>query len=299
MTPLVAAMQRFEGQTFRDAGRTYDVSRLWELTAKNPTVKMSVAKLHKEVGKTWGHRPNKYGLDDVLANPKLYSKDYTRILRADLNYPILIHKGWIIADGVHRLGKAMLNKQRTILARLITKEQMRQAQIKGRAFASIKGPKFAQLEESLSSGEVRVANPVRERLDYLKETKKIARKASRKFADELISTQGEWKAMFRARWKGSASLWKSTPEYRAGSKVLLAILRQFQSDWTVSVQRRLTQLLYWMITYKPQDSAAKRKKELRNVAFNMYWMDDSIYVPKEQMKKSEVKRSKKMAKVLR
>jgi hypothetical protein len=56
----------------------------------------------------------KYSAKDVLNNPKKYSKDYNLIEKADLAYPIIMAHGFV--DGVHRLTKSYLQKEKQIKA---------------------------------------------------------------------------------------------------------------------------------------------------------------------------------------
>jgi disulfide oxidoreductase YuzD len=58
----------------------------------------------------------KYSPLDVLANPKKYKKDYVRIIKADLKYPIIVDSNYNIIDGVHRLTQVYMNKKQTIKA---------------------------------------------------------------------------------------------------------------------------------------------------------------------------------------
>jgi hypothetical protein len=51
-------------------------------------------------------------VNDVLKNPKKYNDEYDRIIKAKLNYPIIMDTKGNIYDGVHRYIKSkMLNKK--------------------------------------------------------------------------------------------------------------------------------------------------------------------------------------------
>lgn len=63
--------------------------------------------LHALEGKNWGDVESPISPIDVLKAPNNYSAEYSRITRADLKYPIIIHKGNVV-DGLHRLAKAKL-----------------------------------------------------------------------------------------------------------------------------------------------------------------------------------------------
>ena len=59
----------------------------------------------------WNTSHGYYNLspNQVILNPKLYKKEYNRVMMVDLKYPIdiMFNKGrWLILDGLHRLVKA-------------------------------------------------------------------------------------------------------------------------------------------------------------------------------------------------
>lgn len=72
--------------------------------------------------KGWGEPTKniKFSAQDVLDNPKKYEKDYKKILKAQLKYPIItiINKNnkMHIVDGVHRLAKAYIQHKKYINA---------------------------------------------------------------------------------------------------------------------------------------------------------------------------------------
>ena len=79
--------------------------------------------LHVLEYKGWGN-PEKniyYSALDVINNPgrKKYKHEIDRIKNADLKYPIILHKNYIV-DGVHRLSKAFLDGKKTIKAYVFT-----------------------------------------------------------------------------------------------------------------------------------------------------------------------------------
>lgn len=75
--------------------------------------------------KGWGDPKKniKYSPNDVLNNPKKYKTDYSRIINADIKYPIIITND-IIVDGVHRLTKAQLLNKKYIKAHIFNDKQM-------------------------------------------------------------------------------------------------------------------------------------------------------------------------------
>ena len=114
-------------RTFSDNDKTYDVEKLWAITKDNKVDETSVKSLEKRLKDLcWGKKGSKYSAHDVLADKKKYKEDYKRILEADLEYPIMIHNGYIV-DGVHRLAKAYLDKIATIKTQKISRKQMSEA----------------------------------------------------------------------------------------------------------------------------------------------------------------------------
>lgn len=65
-----------------------------------------------------------WSVNDVLSDPKKYSRDYENMLKADLSYPIIAVQTpldtYLILDGNHRHGKAILQKKTTIKAYIFT-----------------------------------------------------------------------------------------------------------------------------------------------------------------------------------
>lgn len=78
-------------------------------------VKFNVSDLiHNLKFKGWADSKNgKYSPMDVLKHPGKYRKQMKRIHNADLNYPIIVYKNFII-DGAHRLSKSVLLGKKTI-----------------------------------------------------------------------------------------------------------------------------------------------------------------------------------------
>lgn len=70
--------------------------------------------------KGWGEMDT--SVNDVLKNPRKYSKDYAEILKADLKYPILLDSRYGILDGVHRYVKALGLGKKTIKAQIFDKK---------------------------------------------------------------------------------------------------------------------------------------------------------------------------------
>ena len=66
-------------------------------------------------------------ISELLKNLDSEPSHAKKINKADLTYPIDLYfykNEWIILDGVHRLAKALLLKNRTILVRRITEKNI-------------------------------------------------------------------------------------------------------------------------------------------------------------------------------
>lgn len=63
----------------------------------------------------WGDAKSKYSALDVVLQPTKHEQEWKRVETADLTFPILLTPGGGIADGMHRLTKAFLRGEETIL----------------------------------------------------------------------------------------------------------------------------------------------------------------------------------------
>ena len=85
---------------------------LKEYTHKLKSQNIKITKLHHEfINKDWYDKATKKYISGkmVLNNPHKYKKDYDRIKKADLRYPIVIYdKNYWIIDGRHRLAKSYM-----------------------------------------------------------------------------------------------------------------------------------------------------------------------------------------------
>lgn len=116
------------GHTFSDNGRTYDVEHLWKID--RPSQAVNPEKLLGKIGKVWGDRPNRYGWEDVLANPSKYPEEMARMKNADLRYPIIVRdRDGVVIDGIHRLLKARETGQ-PVTAIRVTSKDMQSALVK-------------------------------------------------------------------------------------------------------------------------------------------------------------------------
>ena len=80
---------------------------------KHPIVKINVAEFLPELKLI---RWNDMVLLDVLKDLKNHPTHYTRIMEADLSYPIFVRADNDLIDGAHRLCKAILTGKKTINA---------------------------------------------------------------------------------------------------------------------------------------------------------------------------------------
>ncbi len=117
--------------------RTYSVDLLFLYLKDHyvPVILFPVKKLLPELSsKSWSEGI-KFGPFDVIENEKKFKKDYKRILKADLRYPILYWhpkkmKHGFIVDGLHRLSKAyFIRHDKYIKVRELTDDIMKFAQI--------------------------------------------------------------------------------------------------------------------------------------------------------------------------
>lgn len=88
---------------FSDGDNSWEVYRLWEAAFGLPVEEVLVQDLLK-----WASD------GDPCQTPQERANEISRVLLADLNYPIILTpEGWI-ADGVHRLVKCLVEDRKTI-----------------------------------------------------------------------------------------------------------------------------------------------------------------------------------------
>jgi len=94
-------------RTYSTNGNTYDVYALWRLSKRLPEEKISITsdeiKNHRKT-KSWN---NGKSIDDVLKSKDDSDGHMDRINSAELKYPILGTPDGKIADGKHRIAKAV------------------------------------------------------------------------------------------------------------------------------------------------------------------------------------------------
>ena len=114
-----------------DGGNTYDISLLENLSKDLEIIDFPIDKLVKQLKEdVWSQGENKLSPIDVLKNKEKYKKDFKDIINCTLERPILIKESdLIIIDGFHRLCKAIIEKQKTIKAKLVNKELLDKSKI--------------------------------------------------------------------------------------------------------------------------------------------------------------------------
>ena len=121
----------------------YDVHALWRLTGKHPVLSLSRERIPDLLFDIicWDDASgNPITPRDVLVSegrsPGLRGH-WERILSADLSHPILVqcdahtHQPVDVLDGMHRLCKAWLTKQKAIMYRCVSKKDLRASEIAG------------------------------------------------------------------------------------------------------------------------------------------------------------------------
>lgn len=115
-------------QTFSDDSKIYSVDMMFAFLNlySYPVTEINVKDYtHNMEYDSWADKfGNKYSAKDVLKSPKKYKDEIKRIERADLSYPIIITPTNNIADGLHRLTKAVMEKREKINAYIFDKEIM-------------------------------------------------------------------------------------------------------------------------------------------------------------------------------
>ncbi len=117
----------------------YDVTKLWKITNKEETKRISITKLLHNLDKDYWTVITKNGKkkyvtpNQVLKNPKIAMLHYQAILDADLSYPLIIYKDnddLDILDGLHRLAKSVKLGRKTVKVKIATYKMLDYARIK-------------------------------------------------------------------------------------------------------------------------------------------------------------------------
>ena len=136
--------------TYTDNEHIYSVDLMFMYVKTITSIKINVQKLLPAL-KTldWGDiRPM-----DVIKNKTVSLNDYNRIIKADLRFPIIITSNYGILDGMHRLAKAYLNKNKYIRAYVIDNDTLKKMIISTKTRKSW-SPKDWDYYESLSSKDI-------------------------------------------------------------------------------------------------------------------------------------------------
>lgn len=122
---------------WRDHG-TYDVTKLWSQTKNAKIYKIRLREIrHNLDKKLWTIIKNskeKYITpNQVIKNPYVSPNDFCKIINANLSYPIIIHDNngdLDVLDGLHRLAKTVILKQKTINVKYATNNNLLKCIIK-------------------------------------------------------------------------------------------------------------------------------------------------------------------------
>jgi hypothetical protein len=120
-------------QTFSDDTGTYSVDMMFAYVNlfKPEPVAIRVDDFKRTLSfKGWDdERGRRFSANDVLRDPGKYPGDAKRIEEADLKYPVLVAKGFIV-DGVHRLAKATRQGRENLKAHVFDRGTLRKFKIK-------------------------------------------------------------------------------------------------------------------------------------------------------------------------
>lgn len=107
----------------------WDVEAIWALDLPIETLPTSDLIWHLDVP-AWPFRGRSYVItpNQVMAEPKTYSGEFSRIERCDTAFPIDVtrHRGrWMILDGMHRLAKAVARGETELRVRKVPRSAVR------------------------------------------------------------------------------------------------------------------------------------------------------------------------------
>ncbi len=127
--------QRVLPEIIKDIGFDFDWSekKVWDLNIPIEEIDIKELEWHFEIP-FWNTKNGYYDLkpSSVINYPKKYQKEYDRIMRSDLSYPIDIMKNkgrWLILDGLHRLVKAKILNKTTVEVRKIPRSKISEIKI--------------------------------------------------------------------------------------------------------------------------------------------------------------------------
>jgi hypothetical protein len=103
--------------------RLWDASKVWELDTAAERVSFGELEWHLDL-EVWTTVPGEPRWDlsphAVLGRPELYSRQWNRILNADLAFPLELFRQcdrWVILDGYHRLARHRIRGSDYVLVR--------------------------------------------------------------------------------------------------------------------------------------------------------------------------------------
>ncbi len=103
--------------------------KVWQIDAPIETMDISELDWQFEIP-FWHIPPRRYVLapNEVMGDPEKHTREYQKILNADLSHPIDIMKNkrglWEILDGLHRLIKAYIQGEKVVRVRKIPREKI-------------------------------------------------------------------------------------------------------------------------------------------------------------------------------
>ena len=100
-----------KNSSYSSGNRNWYVEDLWEYAAQYNASELDTSVLWEEYKNIFCWLED----DELITNGKFLDQ-MERILKADLSYPIILDEEGYIMDGVHRLMKAVFNKNDTIQA---------------------------------------------------------------------------------------------------------------------------------------------------------------------------------------
>ena len=120
-----------KSQVFVDNGISYDIDLLQKECGELKVVDFPISKLVKQLKENvWSQGDNKLSPIEVLKNKEEHKDDYDIIARCSLEDPILIRESdSMIIDGYHRLCKALLEKSKSIKAKLVSEELLEKSKV--------------------------------------------------------------------------------------------------------------------------------------------------------------------------
>lgn len=154
-------MSKESGQVFEAGGIKYDVEKLWELSKSLPTQYLATdAPDFKDYMKsrswTGGRTP-----EEILRDMDDEHKHMSRIKGSDLRHPVIMAPNHGIADGLHRMAKALHRGKDVIRYKQFkTWEEMEPALIKKSSSLGIRMSKEASLKKKAQVNPVQGVQPV-------------------------------------------------------------------------------------------------------------------------------------------